>query len=344
MDKPERKYPRGPKPGFSKRSPLILLPILFFSLLIPGFSLPASGADAVGAGESCLPDNPYGPPDGALAERYSLAGETLAEAGEHEPRQRGAGGYYGSRDWQAFVALYLWFVGMNGKAGKGNLVADVDMSFGDIWENLDVGAQGHIELWWKRWIFILDPIFMKVSANNSQTRVIASIRSKLEVKMFLMDIAAGYRVAEIPLGGSVQSGKFKSWPSLSVDLYGGGRIPVIDTKLDVSVETPLGVAERRVKDTEAWFDFIVGTRLIFDFTENLLLTVKTDIGGFGLGFSSDVDWNFVANVGYQLPWWGITPYLGYRVLYLDYKDGSGNNRFIYKMWNTGPQVGFGVRF
>lgn len=79
-------------------------------------------------------------------------------------------------------------------------------------------------------------------------------------------------------------------------------------------------------------------------TENLILRVKSDIGGFGLGFSSDIDWNFVANVGYQLPWWGVTPYVGYRVLYLDYEDGSGSNKFIYKVWHTGPQIGLGVRF
>jgi len=49
-------------------------------------------------------------------------------------------------------------------------------------------------------------------------------------------------------------------------------------------------------------------------------------------------------LGYQLPWWGVTSYIGYRVLYIDYEDGSGNNRFKYDIWYTGLQIGVGVRF
>ena len=253
-------------------------------------------------------------------------------------------GYYGTKDWQAFVAIYLWFVGMNGETGQGSAVADVDMSFGDIWDNLDVGAQAHLEFWWKKWIFFVDPLYMKLSSNNSQTRVISSLKSKLEVKMFLMDLAMGYRVAELALGSNTKSNNFKSWPSVSIDVYGGGRILSVDNTINLTIETPIGTNKQRIKIDEAWFDFIVGTRFIFDFTENLLLSIKSDIGGFGLGFSSDIDWNFVTNVGYQLPWWGVTPYIGYRVLYIDYENGTGDNRFVYKMWQTGPQIGLGVRF
>ena len=39
------------------------------------------------------------------------------------------------------IAVYLWFIGMDGNVGKGNTVADVDMSFGDIWDNLDIGGR-----------------------------------------------------------------------------------------------------------------------------------------------------------------------------------------------------------
>ena len=288
-----------------------------------------------------------------LTDSYSSNDLLFAQATKEEPDSArteikpylsGAGGYYGNKDWQSFVALYLWFVGMDGSVGKGEFVGDIDIGFGDIWDNLDFGLQAHIEVWYKKIIFFVDPMYMNLSASNSNTRVIGSLRSNLDIDMFLMDIAAGYRVAELPFGQNAKSNDFKTWPAFSVDLYGGGRLISLDADLNLTLETPLGTRNRRVNLDETWFDLIVGTRLIFDFTENLLLTVKTDIGGFGLGFSSDIDWNFVANVGYQLPWWGLTPYVGYRVLYLDYKDGSGDNRFIYDVWHTGPQVGLGVRF
>lgn len=276
---------------------------------------------------------------------YAQAGEeVLVETESLDPPPNYKTGYYGTKDWQAFVSVYLWVVGMNGDIGIGNTTADVDVSFGDIWDNFDVGGQLHVEFWWKKLIFFVDPLFMKLSNNSSQTSVIGTRKSNAEVKMFLMDLAMGYRVAEVALGQNTQSNNFKTWPAMSIDVYGGGRILNVENTIDLKFDAPIGPDNQRISVDETWFDFIVGTRFLFDFTENLLLSIKTDIGGFGLGFSSDIDWNFVANVGYTLPWWGVTPYVGYRVLYIDYEDGSGDNRFKYDIWHTGPQIGLGVRF
>ncbi len=333
------------------RKPLTIAPIcLIIILLNPIFTNSALGDENLLVNayistqfQHLAPDNPY---NKIISKRLyaQVDEEVLVETDSTDPSPNYKTGYYGTKDWQAFVAFYLWMVGMNGETGKGRAVADVDVSFGDIWDNLDVGAQAHFEFWWKKWIFFVDPLFMKLSSSNSQTRVISSLKSKLEVKMFLMDLAMGYRVAEFALGGNTQSNNFKSWPAVSIDVYGGGRILSVDNTINLTIETPIGTKKQRIKIDEAWFDFIVGTRFIFDFTENLLLSVKSDIGGFGLGFSSDIDWNFAANLGYQLPWWGVTPYIGYRVLYIDYNDGSGDDRFVYKIWHTGPQIGLGVRF
>lgn len=330
---------------------LPILPIIFLFLFLSPMSGFTSEDDP--RDSTLLEDKLNNARGIELSESYMLTGKQLAQSDDEQyfreiPGQdsniRGAGGYYGNKDWQAFVALYLWFVGMNGDIGKGDFVAGVDIDFGDIWDNLDFGLQAHIEVWWKKVLFIIDPMYMNLSSSNSNTRVVGSLRSKVDIDMFLMDIAAGYRALEIPLGSKTKSNNLKTWPSLAVDLYGGGRLISLDSDLRLRLETPIGIVNRRINLDETWFDFIVGSRLFFDFTENLLLTLKSDIGGFGLGFSSDIDWNFVANVGYQLPWYGITPYIGYRVLYLDYKDGSGDQRFVYDVWHTGPQVGVGVRF
>jgi hypothetical protein len=334
-----------------RQTGLLAMLIFFLSALANPISVLAEETSQ--AGSTFLQDKLNQAREYGISGSYKLTDELIAqadsgeyydEAQELKSKLSGAGGYYGDKDWQAFVAIYLWFVGMNGETGQGEFVADVDVGFGDIWNNLDFGIQGHVELWWKKLIFFVDPIYMKISSSNKNTRVIGSLRSDLEVKMFLMDMAAGYRVAEIALGSGTKSNNFKTRPSLAIDLYGGGRLVSLDTKLDLTLETPIGVRGQRIKLSETWFDFIVGSRLMFNFTENLLLSVKSDIGGFGLGFSSNIDWNFAANVGYQLPWWGVTPYLGYRVLYLDYEDGSGSDKFVYKVWNTGPQIGVGVKF
>ena len=266
----------------------------------------------------------------------------LLEAAKYASRQNGAAS--SAKEWEAFMAVYFWLSGLNGNIGVGNTTADVDASFSDIWKNFDVGVQLHLELWYKRWLLFLDPSYVILSNTNNQTINSIPVKTNSTVKQFIFDIAGGYRVAEIPLSSSPKNHNGNIWPELDVDLYGGGRIYSIDSKVNLTLDTPAGPVKESFSKDESWFDFIVGTRFIFNLTEDLLFTTKTDIGGFGLGFSSDISWNFVANIGYELPWMGITPYIGYRVLYVDYKDGSGDNRFVYDVWQTGPQIGLGVQF
>lgn len=266
----------------------------------------------------------------------------LLEAAKHANKQNGAAS--SAKDWSVFVAIYLWMSGLNGDLGVGNTSADLDVSFGDIWDNIDVGAQLHFEFWWKKWILFIDPSYVKLSTSNSQTNEPGSTRARSEVKQFYLEFAGGYRVAEIPLSSSPKSTNGHAWPQLNIDLYGGGRIYSLDTKIKITQDTPDGPIRQTFNRDKSWFDFIVGTRLLFNLTESLLFSAKTDVGGFGLGFSSDISWNLVTNIGYELPWWGVTPYIGYRVLYIDYQDGSGDNRFVYDVWQTGPQIGLGVQF
>jgi len=78
--------------------------------------------------------------------------------------------------------------------------------------------------------------------------------------------------------------------------------------------------------------------------KKLFFQLRSDIGGFGASFSSDISWNIAAYLGHELPWYRITPYIGYRGLYDDFDDGSGNDRFEWKTWTYGPQIGIGFRF
>lgn len=266
----------------------------------------------------------------------------LLEAAKYAKKDNGAAS--SAKDWEVFIAVYLWLSGLNGDIGIGDNRTELDVSFGDIWENFDVGAQLHLEVWWKRWLFFIDPSYVKLSTKNTQTKIIGSTKTNTEVKQFIFEFAGGYRVAEIPLSKSPNSSNGDTWPKLNVDLYGGGRVFSLDSTIRLTQDTPGGPVRETLKRDKSWFDFIVGTRLLFNLTENLLFSVKTDLGGFGFGFSSDISWNFVTNIGYELPWWGVTPYVGYRLLYIDYSDGSGDNRFVYDVWQTGPQIGLGFQF
>jgi len=78
--------------------------------------------------------------------------------------------------------------------------------------------------------------------------------------------------------------------------------------------------------------------------KKLTFEVRRDIVGFGLGLSSDFSWNIVSVIAYELPWYTITPFIGYRSLMVGYSKGSGNNRFENNTWMNGPVLGIAFRF
>ena len=115
-------------------------------------------------------------------------------------------------------------------------------------------------------------------------------------------------------------------------------------KSEVDIHETFGILPSEIDRSKDWFDFIVGGRTRLTFYKKLIFEVRGDVGGFGLDFSSDISWNIVALIAYELPWYRITPVIGYRALYNDYSDGSGDNRFAYKAWLYGPVVGVAFRF
>jgi len=68
-------------------------------------------------------------------------------------------------DWAFTVESYVMFSSITGNASIGRLTGvDVDVDFGDILNNPDIGAMGHVEAFKsKQWGFILDYRFMRLS-------------------------------------------------------------------------------------------------------------------------------------------------------------------------------------
>ena len=93
-----------------------------------------------------------------------------------------------------------------------------------------------------------------------------------------------------------------------------------------------------VSGDAGWFDFIAGGRVLWQATDRWSLMGRTDFGGFDFNFSSDFSWNGVSFVGFDATDW-LQILLGFRVLYTDYSDGRGDNRFVFDTWMYGPVIG-----
>jgi hypothetical protein len=82
-----------------------------------------------------------------------------------------------------------------------------------------------------------------------------------------------------------------------------------------------------------WVDPIIGARYIWTICDQWKLNLRGDIGGFGVG--SDFTYNAIGLVEYK-PWKHVSFLGGYRVLYQNYKDGSGIDEFKFDVTMHGP--------
>ncbi len=310
----------------SDNLPLSLEGLLLSSaliLLVCLFSINLLSSSVYAAELSVAPDL-----KDAIAQ-YTVA-QSDAESGNYQNYSSGNNG------WEFAIVPYLWMAGINGDVGVRGTSAEVDVSFGDVWDALDFGGQIHIEGKKGNWGFFIDTTYLKLSLDQDIQVFDAGPGADVELvfQQFQMELGGFYRLGTWPGGGNK--------PSLTVDALAGGRYTRLDVEIDIDSALPAIPSD--VDGDEDWLDLFVGARMILNPTENLVLVLRSDIGGFGFGFSSDITWNLVGWVGYELPWWGMTPIIGYRALYIDYDDGSGDERFVYDTWAYGPLLGLAFRF
>ncbi len=170
---------------------------------------------------------------------------------------------------------------------------------------------------------------LKLSADGDA----GPFEADVEVEMTLVEFGALYRILERPIGA-------ESARTFSLDLLGGARYADLEVELDI--EGPLGF-DPSTGGSKDWIDPIVGGIIHVDLTEKIAFRVRGDIGGFGIGDSSDFAWNVLAGFGYSLSE-RTTLRFGYRILDVDYDDGSGSDLFEYDISMSGPIAGVSIHF
>jgi len=249
--------------------------------------------------------------------------------------------------WEFDLVPYFWMAGLSGDMTAKGIPVHVSESFGDIWSDLDFGAQMHMEARKDRWGLFLDVTYLKLSSSGEAKRVSAGPGGELElttkiqadigIKEWLVEFGGTYNVARWPLG--------TGGTALGLDILGGGRIWSVDTDIDAGVKQTLGDFGRylypSISANKSWIDPFVGARLLFDLPKNFFVALRGDVGGFDVG--SKISFNMSGYVGYNISR-VVSLLAGYRALYVDYESGSGTNKFAFDTWMYGPSIGMLFRF
>jgi hypothetical protein len=241
-------------------------------------------------------------------------------------------------EWEFIVVPYFWAAGLEGTVEAHGVSADVDVSFSDIWDALDLGALGAFEARRSRLSLSTNAVFMKMS--DDADRPVGpglgafppgSLDADVVSKTFIGEAAAGYEVLSLPVFGAAHEQR------LALDLRAGLRYWWLDNDVDVTLTpgVPLGPFERSVDETTDWVDLLVGARARAKLTDRIGLVVSGDYGGFSIGSSSDYTWSIAAFANYRFAErWAVEA--GWRKIKIDRDFGD--------LGLEGPLAGCSYRF
>jgi hypothetical protein len=263
----------------------------------------------------------------------------FASAGAFAPSVA-AEGKPAERGWEFVAAPYLWAISMNGDLTVKGLKADVDASFDDIFDELNFAfmlayeaRKGHWGLWG-------NTIYSNLG--NSDVDGPAGL-AKIDptINAFWQELGGYYRLGTWSLADHPD----QKTPSVTVDTFFGGRYTYLDTKIDFKFDGPFRSFKNNVDEDKSWVEPLLGVRTIWDLHEGWILTLAGDVGG--VAFGSDFAWSATGLIGYQFDFFGkanARVFAGYRGLYQDYSDGSGNDKFEWDVTLHGPILGLGIQF
>lgn len=215
----------------------------------------------------------------------------------------------GGEKWQHTAALYMLAAGMSGEAAIGPVGADVDVSFSEILENLEIGAFAAYRGTNGTWSVMVNTMFIGLGATKDGRLGGAA---DVDFDQAMLEVDAGWRYAK------------------HFELYFGLRATDLDMNLEVR---PAIGATQNADDQQTWVDPLVGIRFETPMGSNWTFVARGDVGGFGVG--SDFAWQAMTHFDWRISkHWGAA--FGYVALDMDYEDGDGSDYFKYDIIATGP--------
>ncbi len=216
--------------------------------------------------------------------------------------------------WHFMVAPYGWLASVDGTVNINGTNHDFNIPFRDILQDLDGGAEMHMEGGYGPWSLMIDPTYLKLTKHLNVGPVKATITSQI----LLTDMGVFYQVASINMPKD---------QSISFEVLGGGRY------LDIANSLNISALNFSTSNRSQFFAPIVGGRIKYDLTRRAEFWLRGDVGGFGVDhvtntLSGTLGFGYAVSKHVDL---GVA----YRALKIDItQTNSSMNTWIY-----GPMIG-----
>jgi hypothetical protein len=215
----------------------------------------------------------------------------------------------GEDPWQFSVIPLLWLSGVNGNVTVNGRTADVNVGFDELFQHFNGGFMADFELRKNKFGFYVQPNYMKLAVDANA----GPLSGNDDITMWIVEG-----------GGYYQFAKFGEDKPLTLEAVAGVRYWNLHNEL--SLTGSRGIVNFNGSDSTSLVDPLVGLNARKYLTKKLSVTLRGDVGGFGISNnSSDLSWQVVALLGYDFTR-HFSLYAGYRALALDEGSGSGSSQ------------------
>jgi hypothetical protein len=273
------------------------------------------------------------------------------------------------RDWSFTFTPYGWLTFMSGSQTVKGRTVPVDTNVFQLLEKSQslVPFMGYLEARYQdRFGLFVDLMYANITAGDSATRnyniqpgvgLNVAARASVDYESLTVQFGGAYQVVKVGPDRSAEGPGMAGVGQTAFDVLLGGRYWYQKADITLNLNAALNV---NVPDLEfsgdrrkviarsgniGWVDPFIGFRVKHKLAPGQDLSLEADVGGFGIGsrISYQALGAYRFNVGTtgSVAWAGV---LGYRVLYVDYIQGSGSSLFEMNLLQHGPLLGLSARF
>jgi len=204
--------------------------------------------------------------------------------------------------WQYTATAYGWFPGVTTTVETpiGKVKAEVD--FDEVLETLDIAFLGAFEARKGKLSLIGDLQFFDVSAETERAPG-SFTGAEIDSQLLIFSAYAAYALVDSD--------------DLRFDVGGGLRYN--DTSVEAQLLQEGETASASFEDDSGWTDLLLAARVYRQFNDKWYGIGYGDIGGFGIGDSSELTWQLSAGAGYEFnDKWSM--FGGYRYYSVEHGD------------------------
>jgi hypothetical protein len=258
-----------------------------------------------------------------------------------------------SSRWRLSATPYAWLTWVQGDQTVRGRSVEIDVNPIELLEDLDgVPFMGYAEARNGRFALYGDIIYAPLGFDRDGVRsrrvgsaISGSLSASLDLQLDQTIIEAGgaYEIAKWQPGSG----------TTAVDVLAGARYWRQEADLKLALDATLDVGDLSVTRSAAiarsgtvdWVDPVIGAVMRHNLSQGQDVILRGDIGGFGAG--SEFSWNVLAAYSFEICSDNGVTYsgvLGYRLLDVDYEEGSGRSRYEFDVLQHGPLSGLTVTF